>query len=1294
MSRYINALFSLLLLMGAVSCSDDFSWNGVEVGEDEYLIAFAPAPQTVVTIEGTRVPSEAVSELTLVIFKDDKLAVEPVTVLSSDNQRFTAPSGENGTGTIKINRSLLADGDRYLIANASAKISQVIASNPSNGTKISKADFLQGMSYDEGQFPTGTDANTVMVAHKDDVTLTTDAQTIADIFMLERLFAKISVEMGTGDIPFRLTEARLTRYADNGDMTLGGPKDGKLTTPTTGYTDKWVAFKNAPAADRNSFTSAKDGEVYYGKPGAQLMQYSFPYIPVETAAEGETSTTSNDMMMLVKGYYSKGDFETVEKPCFYAIPIPEVQANHHYKIKIVGASMQGYDSATEAVIHPNGIIVVFEDATEDIKNIITDGENVLAVQDTVRIKADQRSITFPIKVRHAGKNAPTITLTKKGEENASWLGGLTNYASWPYDKNNTDPNSSESKNNLFNATITGSVTTTVNAGSERAAVYTISLDGTTLERDIVFLQEAPTSIMYQDNSGPNTIVPIDSLTLTIKRGSSTIVKDLDYLSFINKEVVTSPASTQCQGIQPNENGSRVRNLGLHMPMPNGGVTYTYKIKTKNGYKIGGATTATYTYTDTDVPADGSDKYSYVVKTDAITITNGTNTYTLDLYHTGFFHKDGTTWYYYEVYKQGSADLYWLDRNLGATACGMDVRVSANGVLSGGWPLTGGASFGTPGNNTSVTCPAGWTLPTYGQLRSLTVSSGFAIQLRYDSSQEKYYAPSYQFTAIEDGQTKLIRNYFPADMVKKNGTVTGERGAGYYLTMTPAAGTNYYQTMQFAGMNVTSQNTNMSNTFMSVRCCAGIYNPETDGTKYTCKVKGYTHVYMYYQSSDGTKTSLNTWPGDQIAVASDTTRFHPFEITPTMNYDLTRLYVVFNTVDAGVIKGSNVSATDRTNRIGIKFKNKGSYTSAAPYDDERPGQKGHWVAEEQADYSNEIFRLKGNFNNLNWGNPSNSYEFTSKGLVNNKVVYELTVDVTVEGEFVIAQKNTGWNSGQYNEWKHNVKNINGTAITPGTTYTLYSNGDDYNWKFAERGKYTITLNWTGEGGSFVATKEGGGNTGDDEYTYAIHGSIFDSNWATKDMQPKNGKWVLENVTTPLKGAFGIKKMKGSEQIDWIAHDGNGTVTLNTAMSAKVNGTNWKDLEAGTYTFTFDPTANTLTVTGTASTPTGPTNGETLDKFKPGKYYLSFNGDYKLWMWIDGDSDKISDAKGESWNNKVQYSNGVEFELYNTAESGKVLKVNYFYTNETKNVEKSYPASNFKWNSSTNRWEYNAGNITGF
>ncbi|MDE6295592.1 MAG: hypothetical protein K2M03_05955, partial [Muribaculaceae bacterium] len=782
------------------------------------------------------------------------------------------------------------------------------------------------------------------------------------VYVLEHLYAQISVKVNNDAVPFRLTRARLTRIVPEGDISLSGAdKTSKLTSGNDEtFQNNWIAPKDA---DCSTFTDAAGNSVKYAKSGIALMQYSYPYTTPKDA------TTKQRIMMLVEGYYSAGDYDHVEKPCYYAIPLANLKASHHYKINIIGASEEGASTPADAEKTPNGILVTFEDDSENIKNIITDGQNVLAVQDTISIPAGGATPwSFLIKARTltTGSDTPAITVTPKNSAAAAaatWITGLDNYAAWKVEKISNDE---ENENNLYSAEITGRVNVSPNNGSERSVVYTISLDGTSLKRDVVFIQRSNTNLKYSGS----TTTPISSIKLEIKKGSTTVATIDDYLGFINPKAVTGTPTVTCRGIQPSENGDRIRNLGLHMPMPNGGKTYIYTITLNNSVSIS-PSKLTYTFKDDEIPDGGSTAYDYVTTSDYITITQGSATFTLDLYHTGFFHKDGSNWYYYEVMQQENDDLYWLDRNLGATATGMGVRLLNGDYYNSPLPLVGNKAFGGR-YSANPTCPDGWRVPSYPQLRSLTVSAGFGITRRYTDNQEAYYAPSYQFDAIENGESKKIRSYFPANLLQTSSGLAGQAGSGYYLSTTSAGNAGYYKVMQLTGMNITAQNMNMGTGGyqISVRCCAGSHNPSTDGTSYKCKVEGYTNVYMYYLNNDGSKTSLNTWPGDQIAIRGDLNRYHPFEITPTMNYDTNRLYVIFNTIDAdGVVIESNVSETDRKNRSGIKFVMNGSYSkNNTPYGTERVGQVGNWTSASSGDdsYDDEKFRLYGDFNGYGWG----------------------------------------------------------------------------------------------------------------------------------------------------------------------------------------------------------------------------------------------------------------------------------------------------------------------------------------
>ncbi len=100
---------------------------------------------------------------------------------------------------------------------------------------------------------------------------------------------------------------------------------------------------------------------------------------------------------------------------------------------------------------------------------------------------------------------------------------------------------------------------------------------------------------------------------------------------------------------------------------------------------------------------------------------------------------------------------------------------------------------------------------------------------------------------------------------------------------------------------------------------------------------------------------------------------------------------------------------------------------------------------------------------------------------------------------------------------------------------------------------------------------------DPYTYMIHGQIFgNSSWESIALTNNNGKW--EYTDTLVSGEFGIKKMNGTEQADWIsAAPDYVNITTDGTYNAMYNGTNWKSELEGNYTISFDPQAMTVTFT---------------------------------------------------------------------------------------------------------------------
>lgn len=125
-------------------------------------------------------------------------------------------------------------------------------------------------------------------------------------------------------------------------------------------------------------------------------------------------------------------------------------------------------------------------------------------------------------------------------------------------------------------------------------------------------------------------------------------------------------------------------------------------------------------------------------------------------------------------------------------------------------------------------------------------------------------------------------------------------------------------------------------------------------------------------------------------------------------------------------------------------------------------------------------------------------------------------------------------------------------------------------------------------------------------YGIHGDIFgDPNWSTEKMTEANGKWTLSK--TIEKGNFGIKKMDADSesQTGWISSAGDAAVILNTAMSCTTSGGKNFSIEAGTYTFSFDPEAMTLTVTDGSGDEPG------LNDTDWSKWWVNLRGDFNDW-----------------------------------------------------------------------------------
>ena len=274
----------------------------------------------------------------------------------------------------------------------------------------------------------------------------------------------------------------------------------------------------------------------------------------------------------------------------------------------------------------------------------------------------------------------------------------------------------------------------------------------------------------------------------------------------------------------------------------------------------------------------------------------------------------------------------LDRNLGAKSAGMGSLNGSAALTSSSWPIVGDKAMGKRYNleEARADCPTGWSVPSFAMMRAMTVQAAFNTEsMATVPNKVPYFAPTFTFTGTDGGKNVSIRSYFPQNRYTSNGSLGGDSQAGYYLTTTGAGTAGWYQVMNFNGTNTTSINMDFSKVKASVRCVSGTYSL-AGNTTYACNVKGYTHVFLYYEYN-GSKTYFNTWPGEQVAMDNDIDRYHPFELNSTIDYSNApgNVYVIFNEVDAnGVVKKSNVSSEKVLRRDGILFKNGGNYDVAS------------------------------------------------------------------------------------------------------------------------------------------------------------------------------------------------------------------------------------------------------------------------------------------------------------------------------------------------------------------------------
>lgn len=194
------------------------------------------------------------------------------------------------------------------------------------------------------------------------------------------------------------------------------------------------------------------------------------------------------------------------------------------------------------------------------------------------------------------------------------------------------------------------------------------------------------------------------------------------------------------------------------------------------------------------------------------------------------------------------------------------------------------------------------------------------------------------------------------------------------------------------------------------------------------------------------------------------------------------------------------------------------------------------------------------------------------MTENNGAWEWTGTV-VAGEFGIQEQT----NGEQTAW---ISANGTTTVNDVGEYAAKYNGS--NWKSSLAGEYTFSFNPT----TMKLTITGQGTTPDPDpdpqptVRYALHGTITgDPSWASVELTENSGKY--EWTGGVVAGEFGIKIMDQSgEQTGWISATSadEATISAEGTYNTSSNGkSNWSSTLEGNYTFSFDPTANALTIT---------------------------------------------------------------------------------------------------------------------
>lgn len=1264
MKRIFTYILLFLLLGGLVSCSDDvFEGPMREVPADGHLTLRYVIPE-METTHTRGLKDSDIDNLYLLIFNSAGNLVQVEDVSSM-------VSGASGTFEITLKSGIRKDGNLSFLLAANTPKDMDLAYFEGDGERPglmgSEKNTITSIPTRLLQMPSHESGN------EDTYLGMSGSATLSDILAfnaipLYRSAAKVSVNMGKKNGSVLATEEI--------DGNTYYQRDEALPFNAYGTAVESSIFAGA---DHNNPKLGQSPSTVSVSESATVTDSSEKFI------HATKNSSTGRAFVIVKAKFDNTDY-------YYRLDYldgsgtpMDIKPNHWYQFVIKEVKGAGFATPREASNNPTSqnagnIDWNVYDYVPRVMNSITDGINYLSVSDEVTHVGNLTGTNTAteecyVYILNRNNEYPTPKFSAANcSSDKAWLSVIAAeeitdeaWTSVPLDEHNGP---ADNPGVLYKITLQISNPSNTPPGSQTGKI-TVRWNG--LTRTI--------PVFWDRSFDPSDI--ISSAMMQVYNGSAeeTTWKQTDYFKFLAGSNTEAP---QVWGVEAEANNGYDRNDGFHFPVlygDNASNPWTYKYtvrfknQTDNVYKWRFTMQTAEGTPDITVVKDNTtitvkeDTGNYDISTDSegnkvmtcklnnangplVELTfnsaaagsiygtgvllvevapQGTNDWTeipLNVYHTGFFHKDNSShaiagsmsnarpYTYYEVVEM--AGYCWLDRNLGAHSSELYIERSNGQPQYGTTEGRGGYYYIAKQVNKAPQfydgiCPPGYQIPYSTDWNSVKLSSAFWTT-DLGSYNTAYFVSGARY---EDGTYKNV--YFPKARFYDAATKAGDSLTGYYWSQTTATGFEkdeigrwlrgfviFGETSYYNNSRIDYNNISHNGYAMNIRAVRK-HTESVNNHNYSFFVRGATHVYAYIENETG-RVPVTTWPGTPIANYSSADMEYmnysysgaaaPEELKLIFNYKAANGSVVSVSKGDGhtavITRDVSPSALAGWKASGDFAPNDGMTVSGGspavtalattavktPSTDDNyywiinrnDAQKVYFTNTEVSFAAPGVtYQIHGTMFNGEWDTSGSKVALTKESSSN---VWKAHITTTRAGKFVIQALRNG---EEYTAYKREGGDGNVTLGTPMQTST---SGGNYS---LPAGEYTFSFN--------ADTKEltvydGNQPTGT---LYRIHGNFNSKGWQSQDMSLENGKWVLKDVVVKSpsdneKYEFGIIKTtyeNPGTQDGWIAsNDANNvvTVTLGSAMSTS-NGKNFKVPGDGTYTFTYDPDNKKLTVTGT-------------------------------------------------------------------------------------------------------------------